>query len=96
MRFKEYLIREDTKRPLNEEIISGGLLKVFKRLEYWFDFGGERTVEERIHRLEEDVINAGGPGKFAMVVRRIPSVKHFLHKHAADLVGDLAKTERLV
>lgn len=77
-------------------MIYGGLLKLFKKLEYWFDFGGPKSFEERIDRLEQDVINAGGPRKFAMVVRRIPSVKHFLHKHKDELQGKLAKTEKLV
>ncbi len=93
MRFKEYLIREDTKSPLNEELITGGLLKVFKRLEYWFDFS-DRTTEERIHRLEQDVINAGGVSKFSMVVRRIPAVQHFLIKHVDELSGDLQRVAK--
>lgn len=95
MRFTEYLIQNHTKKPLNEEIISGGTAKVLKRLEYWFDVS-EKTVEERIHHLEQELINAGGPQKFAMVVRRIPSVKHFLLKHAKELTGDLEHTAHLI
>lgn len=92
MRFKEYL--EHTKnKNLTEELVYGGATKVLKKLEYWFDFS-DRTTEERIHRLEQDVINAGGVAKFEMVVRRIPSVKHFLIKHIAELTGDLAKVAK--
>lgn len=95
MRFKEYLIRENTEKTLNEELIQSGLLKMFKRLEYWFDFG-PRTFEERIQHLEKSVVNAGGPAKFAMVVRRLPSIKHFLLKHKDELSGDLARVAKII
>lgn len=95
MRFKEYLIEEHTKKSLQEELIQGGITKVIKKLQYWFDFGGE-NVEKRIRRLEQELINAGGPQKFAMIVRRVPSVKHFLLKHTAELTGDLAYTAHLL
>ena len=38
MRFKEYLIKNHTKKSLQEELITGGILKMIRRLEYWFDF----------------------------------------------------------
>ncbi len=79
--FKQYL---EQSYNLTEEIIQGGLLKMFKRLEYWFDRGPENTAE-RIAKLEEELINAGGASKFAMVVRRIPAVRHFLLAHEEDL-----------
>ena len=94
MRFKEYLI-QNHKKPLIEEIIQGGIAKVLKRLEYWFDIS-EKTVEERIHHLEQELINAGGSQKFAMIVRRVPSVKHFIAKHADELSGDLEHVAHLL
>ena len=93
MRFKEYLIREDTQQPLKEELIQGGLFKLFKRLEYWFDFD-KQTTEERIHHLEQSVIFAGGVAKFSMIIRRLPAVKHFLVKHRGELSGDLARVAK--
>jgi len=87
MRFKEYLINERT-TILNEELITGGLLKMFKHLEYWFD-GGKRSYDEKIKKLQLALEGAGGPMKFAMVVRRLPAVKHFLHKHHGELPEDL-------
>ena len=95
MRFKEYLAAEYTKQPLEVEIIYGGPRKVFKNLEYWFDFGPQ-AFEERVKKLEQEIINAGGPSKFAMIVRRIPSVKHFLRRHKDEFDGDLAKLANLV
>ena len=92
MRFKEYLIHEST---LSEELIQGGVAKMLKRIEYWFD-GDELTVEEKIKHLEKEMINAGGSQKFAMVVRRIPSIKHFLRKHARELTGDLEHVAHLL
>ena len=94
MRFKEYLIKEDTKN-LNEELIQGGLLKLFKQLEYWLD-GNDASVEHKIEKLQQTLVNAGGPSKFAMVVRRIPSIKHFLKKHHDELTDDLSKTANLI
>ena len=79
--FKQYL---DQSYNLTEEIIQGGLLKMFKRLEYWFDRGPENTAE-RINHLETELVNAGGASKFAMVVRRIPAVRHFLLAHEEEL-----------
>ena len=87
MRFKEYLIKEDTK-SLNEELISGGLFKLFKHLEYWFD-GGTKSVDEKIKKLQLALEGAGGPLKFGMIVRRLPSVRHFLTKHHGELPEDL-------
>ena len=95
MRFKEYLIKNHTKKSLQEELITGGILKMIKRLEYWFDFS-EKTTDERIHHLEQELINNGGPQKFAMIVRRIPSVQHFLIKHIDELTGDLLHTAKLL
>lgn len=95
MRFKEYLIEEYTKKSLQEELIQGGILKVIKKLQYWFD-GSDKTVADRIHGLELALINAGGPQKFAMLVRRIPSVKHFLLKHIDELPEDLHYTATLI
>jgi hypothetical protein len=94
MRFKEYLEYTESKTPIKEEVVYGGLMKIFKRLEFWFDT--PKSVPERIARLEQELVNAGGPNKFAMVVRRIPSIKHFLMKHKDELVGDLAKTASLI
>lgn len=95
MRFKEYLITEHSKNTLNEELVYGGTGKVFRRLQYWFDFG-PRTVNERIYKLRRELVNAGGPNKFAMIVRRIPSVKHFIKKHKDELTGDLADVAKLI
>ncbi len=47
MRFKEYLIEEHTKKSLQEELIQGGIAKVIKKIQYWFDFG-DKNVAERI------------------------------------------------
>jgi len=95
MRFKEYLIEEHTKKSLQEELIQGGIAKVIKKIQYWFDFG-DKNVAERIQGLEQELINVGGPQKFAMLVRRIPSVKHFLLKHIDELPKDLHYTATLI
>ena len=95
MRFKEYLNENYTKKSLREELIQGGVLKMIKRLEYWFDFS-EKSTGERIRHLETELINAGGPQKFAMILRRVPSVSHFLIKHIDELTGDLLHTAKLL
>lgn len=95
MRFKEYLIETHTEKSLREELIQGGILKMIKRLEYWFDFSKKSTLE-RINHLETELINAGGPQKFAMILRRVPSVSHFLIKHIDELSGDLLHTTKLL
>lgn len=92
MRFKEYLIHEKT---LTEELIQGGIAKMLKRIEFWFD-GNQLTVDEKIHHLEQEMINAGGSQKFAMVVRRIPAIKHFILKHTKELTGDLEHVAHLL
>ena len=79
--FKQYL---DQSYNLTEEIITGGLLKMFKRLEYWIDRGPKNTAD-RIDHLEQELINAGGASKFAMVIRRVPAVRHFLLAHEEEL-----------
>ena len=72
MKFIEYLIQEHTKKvTLKEELIQGGLFKLLKQLEYWFDFS-DASVKERIKHLEDYLIRAGGPAKFSMLVKRIP------------------------
>ena len=88
MRFKEYLITEKYTKDLNEELIQGGLFKLFKHLEYWFD-GSDKSVEDKIKKLQLALEGAGGPMKFAMIVKRLPAVKHFLHKHHEELPEDL-------
>jgi hypothetical protein len=94
MTFKQYL--ENTKsQSLVEEVIHGGLLKMFKHLSYWFERGPKGT-SERIAHLEKAIENAGGVNKFAMVVRRIPSVKSFILRHKEELTGDLAEVANLI
>ena len=95
MRFKEYLIENHTKKSLREELIQGGVLKMIKRLEYWFEVS-EKTTRERIKHLETELVNAGGPQKFAILLRRVPSVSHFLAKHMDELTGDLHYTATLL
>jgi cobalamin biosynthesis protein CbiD len=96
MRFKEYLIKEHIESQLSEELFVGGLNKMIKRLEFWFDLGGKKGTEEKIEQLETELVNAGGPNKFAMIVRRVPAVKHFLRKHIDDLSGELLQTAKLI
>ena len=93
MRFKEYLIQEN-EVTLHEDRFED-INNMLKRLEYWFDVS-DKTTEERIHHLEKEIINAGGPQKFAMVARHIPAVKHFILKHADELTGDLEYTAHLM
>lgn len=88
MRFKEYLINEKHIKNLSEELITGGLFKLFKHLEYWFD-GSDRSVEEKIKKLQLALEGAGGTQKFAMLIKRLPAVMHFLHKHHGELPEDL-------
>lgn len=96
MRFKEYLILEYNKSDsLREEIVLGGINKVLKRLEFWFD-GTADTTRQRIRKLRHELVAAGGPQKFAMIVRRLPSVKHWMIKHADELSGDLRDTINLI
>ena len=92
MTFKQYL---DQSQSLSEEIIQGGVSKMFKHLSYWFDRGPENAAK-RIAKLEQEIINAGGVAKFAMIVRRIPSVRHFLLAHKDELDGDLAELVKLL
>lgn len=92
--FKQYL--DHTKNePLREDLVSGGLRNMFKHLEYWFVRSPEK-VSQRIAQLEEELINAGGARKFAIIVRRIPSVRNFIKKHANELEGKLAKVAKLI
>ena len=94
MKFTEYLIQEYTKkRILKEELVQGGLFKMFKQLEYWFDFS-DATVKERIEHLEQHLIDAGGPLKFSMLVKRIPSIGSFLKRHIGELSGDLLRVAK--
>jgi len=93
MKFKEYLIREHEVTLYEDRFES--MNNILIRLEYWFDVS-DKTVDERIHHLEQELINAGGAQKFAMVVRRVPSVKHFVLKHKDELSGDLAHVADLL
>lgn len=94
MSFKQYL--ENTQsNSLTEEIISGGLLKMFKHLQYWFDRGPENTAD-RIAKLEQALVNAGGARKFAIIVRKIPSIRSFMLRHKDELEGKLAKAANLL
>ena len=93
MKFKEYLIQE-YEATLNEDRFEE-INNMLMRLEYWFDVS-KKTVEERIHHLETELINAGGAQKFAMIVRHVPSVKHFILKHRDELSGDLAHVADLL
>ncbi len=93
MKFKEYLIQEH-EATLHEDRFED-INNMLTRLEYWFDIS-EKNIEERIHHLEKESINAGGPQKFAMIVRHIPSVKHFILKHQDELSDDLAHVAHLL
>lgn len=93
MKFKEYLIREYEVSLYEDRFES--MNNILIRLEYWFDVS-EKTVEERIHHLEQEIINIGGAQKFAMVVRHVPSVKHFVLKHKDELSDDLAYVAHLL
>ena len=95
MTFKQYLENTKSQSLIREEVIHGGLLKMFKQLQYWFDRSPEDT-EQRIARLKKDMINAGGPAKFAMLVRRIPSVRSFILRHKDELEGGLAEVANLI
>ena len=94
MSFKQYLEHTQS-QSLTEEIVSGGLLKMFKHLEYWFDKNPESTAE-KIAKLEKALVNAGGARKFAIAVRRIPSVRSFMLRHIDELEGKLAKAANLI
>ncbi len=94
MRFKEYLIDERTK-ILKEEIIAGGLFKMFKHLEYWFD-GSDKSMDEKIKKLQLAQEGAGGARRFSMLVKRLPAVKHFLHKHHDELPKDLEELAHIM
>ena len=93
MKFKKYLIREHEVTLYEDRFES--MNNILIRLEYWFDVS-EKTVDERIHHLEQELINAGGAQKFAMVVRHVPAVKHFVLKHKDELSGDLAHVADLL
>lgn len=93
MKFKEYLIQEH-ENALREDRFEE-INNMLTRLEYWFDIS-DKAVEERVHHLEQEIINAGGSQKFAMIVRHIPSVKHFILKHKDELSGDLAHVAHLL
>ena len=80
---------------LQEKFIYGGVGKMLKHLKYWFE-GGEGSTEERISALNRGMEAAGGPSKFAMSIRRIPSVKHWMKKHAEELPADLSKVVTLL
>ncbi len=92
MQFKEYLIQEH-EHTLREDRFEA-MNNILVRLEYWFD--SEKTFEERVHHLEKEIINAGGSQKFAMIVRHVPSVKHFIMKHKDELSDDLAHVAHLL
>ena len=92
--FKEYLI-EYAGDDLQERFIYGGVSKVLKHLKYWFD-GDDKTTEERIDALHKGMEAAGGPSKFAIKIRRIPSVRHWMKKHAEELPEDLSQVIGLI
>ena len=93
--FKQYLEQQTKSQSLSEEVIHGGLLKMFNRLQFWFDKGPKDTAE-RIRQLEKELVYAGGANKFAMVVRRIPSVKNFLLRHKDELEGELSQVVEMI
>ncbi len=94
MRFKEYLMNERTK-ILKEELIAGGLFKMFKHLEYWFD-GSNKSYDEKIKKLQLAQESSGGARRFSGLVKRLPSVMHFLHKHHGELPEDLEELSHIM
>lgn len=87
MRFKDFLAEESALQTLIE-----GVPKILQHVELWID-GNEESIQRKMHDLEQLVIYAGGPRKFAMIARRVPAIRHFLKKHKNRLTGSLAEVE---